>query len=181
MLVILLATVVLFGLEGVTHISILDFLLLWDPTVLPYPLSYSESESLELLYSWQSFFFCELFWLFLTAFSSFGKRSMNCAKELEWSFLPLPWLFCPMVTFLWKPFIRVPTALTSITGRLRAPIFLAQRRAFLNFCLFGNAKFVGISTLLLTFSGDFLSTFLHGLFLGIGTCYYFFDVLKNAQ
>ncbi len=51
-LVILLATVVLSGLEGVTHISVLDFLLLLDPTVLPYPLSYFELESLELLYSW---------------------------------------------------------------------------------------------------------------------------------
>ncbi len=43
------------------------------------------------------------------AFSSFEKRSKNCAKELEWSFLPLPWLFCPMVIFLRKPFLRVPS------------------------------------------------------------------------
>jgi hypothetical protein len=49
MLVTLLATVVFIGLEGVTHVSNLEFLLLRDPTVLPYPLSYSESESLELL------------------------------------------------------------------------------------------------------------------------------------
>jgi hypothetical protein len=86
-LVILLATVVLFGLEGLTHISNLDFLLLQDHTVLPYPLSYSEAESLELLYSWQHFFFCELFWVFLTAFLSFEKHSLNCMKELELSFL----------------------------------------------------------------------------------------------
>ena len=52
MLVILLATVVFIGLEGVTHlVSNLDFLLLRVPTVLPYPLSYSESESLESLLS----------------------------------------------------------------------------------------------------------------------------------
>ena len=70
------------GLEGVTHISNLDFLLLRDPTVLPYPFFYSESESLELLYSWQHFFFYEPFWVFLTAFLSFEKHSMNCAKEL---------------------------------------------------------------------------------------------------
>ncbi len=48
--------VVLIGLEDVTHISNLDFLLIWDPTVLPYPLSYFELESLESLYSWQCFF-----------------------------------------------------------------------------------------------------------------------------
>ena len=35
-----------------TYISNLDFLLLWVSTVLPYSLSYSESESLESLYSW---------------------------------------------------------------------------------------------------------------------------------
>ena len=57
--VILLVTVVLIGLERVAHISNLDFLLLRDPTVLPYPLSYSELESLESLYSWQSFLFCD--------------------------------------------------------------------------------------------------------------------------
>jgi len=49
--VIVLVAVVLIGLSGVTHISNLDFLLLLDPTVLPYPLSYSESESLESLLS----------------------------------------------------------------------------------------------------------------------------------
>ena len=49
--VLLPTTVVLIGLEGVTHISYLDFLLLRDPTVLLYPFSYFESESLESLYS----------------------------------------------------------------------------------------------------------------------------------
>ena len=47
-----LLTVVLIGLSGVTHMSNLDFLLLLVPTVvLPYPLSYSESESLVSLLS----------------------------------------------------------------------------------------------------------------------------------
>jgi hypothetical protein len=84
-------------------------------------------------------------------------------------------------TFLKSPIFLVLMALTGIMGRVHAPIFLAQRAVSLNFCLFGNAKFVGISTLSFTFSGAFLSTFLRGLFLGVGTCYYFFDVLKNAQ
>ena len=52
LLVIALVMVVLIRLEGVTHISNLDFLLLRDPTVLPYPLSYSELESLESLSLW---------------------------------------------------------------------------------------------------------------------------------
>ncbi len=49
--------------------------------------------------------------------------------------------------------------LTDIMVCVCAPVILAQRAAFLNFCLFGNAKFIGISTLSFTFSGDFLSTF----------------------
>ena len=57
----------------------------------------------------------------------------------------------------------------------------AQCIAFLNFRLLGDSKFVGISTLMLTFSGGFLSTLLHGLIFGVGICYYFFNVLKNAQ
>jgi hypothetical protein len=84
-------------------------------------------------------------------------------------------------TILKGSIFLVLMALTGIMGCVHAPMFLAQRAAFLNFCLFGNVKFVGISTLSFTFSSDFLSTFLRGLFLGIGTHYYFFDVLKNAQ
>ena len=57
----------------------------------------------------------------------------------------------------------------------------AQCIAFLNFRLLGDSKFVGISTLMLTFSDGFLSTLLHGLIFGVGICYYFFNVLKNAQ
>jgi hypothetical protein len=86
-----------------------------------------------------------------------------------------------METILKGSVFLVLTALTGIMGRVRAPMFLAQCAAFLNFCLFWNAKFVGINTLSFSFSSDFLSTFLRGLFLGIGTRYYFFDVLKNAQ
>ncbi len=62
-----------------------------------------------LLSSWQRFFFRELFWVFLTVFSSFDKRSMICAKELEFSFLPLPWHFCPTAAFPLKLFCRVPS------------------------------------------------------------------------
>jgi hypothetical protein len=73
-------------------------------------------------------------------------------------------------TILEGSIFLVPTTLTGIIGRLRAPIFLAQRAAFLNFCLFG-------------FCLPFPVTFsvLSCLFLGVGTCYYFFDVLKNTQ
>jgi hypothetical protein len=109
--VILLLTLVLIGLEGVIHVSNLDFSLLRDPTVLPYPLSYSESESLESLSSWRRFFFRDLFWAFFTVFSSFEKRSMICAKELALSFLPLPWRFCPTAAFLLKLFLRVTSFL----------------------------------------------------------------------
>ncbi len=63
-------------------------------------------------------------------------------------------------------FLILP-ALTGIMGPVHTPIFLAQGAAFLNFCLFGNAKFVGICTLMLAFSGGFLSTFLHGLSLAL--------------
>ena len=86
-----------------------------------------------------------------------------------------------METILKGSILLVLTALTGIVGHMHAPMFLAQCAAFLGFHLLGNSKFVGISTLLFTFSGDFLSNFLRGLFLGIGTCYYFFDILKNAQ
>ena len=82
-----------------TYISNLDFLLLWVSTVLPYSLPYSESESLESLYSWWHFILRKLFWVFLTAFLSFKKCSIICTKELAWSFLPLPWHFCPMAAF----------------------------------------------------------------------------------
>ena len=99
MLVILLATVVFIGLEGVTHVSNLEFLLLRDPTVLPYPLSYSESESLELLSLLRRFFFRELFWAFFKVFSSFEKWSMICAKELALSFLPLRGVSVPRLPF----------------------------------------------------------------------------------
>ncbi len=54
----------------------------------------------------------------------------------------------------------------------------------LDFRFFGNLFLVGSSTLALTFvvlSGGFLNAFLCDLFLGIGICYYFFNVLKNAQ
>ncbi len=69
-------------------------------------------------------------------------------------------------------------------GHVCAPILLAQRTTFLDSRLFGNLILVGIITFALTFvalSGGFLSAFLGGLFLGVGICYYFFNVLKNAQ
>ncbi len=114
LLFIWLAMVALIWLEGVTHISNLDFLLLQDPTtLLLHPLSYSESVSLELLSSWQHFFFRELFWVFMTIFLSFEKYSMICSKELEFTFLPILWHFYPMAAFPFplKFFCRVPSLL----------------------------------------------------------------------
>ena len=74
-------------------------------------------------------------------------------------------------------------ALTGIVGRVRTPMFLAQRAAFLGPHLFRDTVVRGTTTLALTFfalSGGFLSAFLFGLFLCVGICYYFFDVLENA-
>ncbi len=45
-------------------------------------------------------------------------------------------------TILKGSIFLVLTALTGIMGRVCALMFLAQRAVFLNFCLFGNAKFV---------------------------------------
>jgi hypothetical protein len=84
-------------------------------------------------------------------------------------------------TVLKDSILFVLTALTSIIGHVHTPIFLAQRAAFLDFRLLGFSKFVGICTLMFAFSSGFFSTFLCNLFLGIGICYYFLDVLKNAQ
>ena len=84
-------------------------------------------------------------------------------------------------TLLKSSILLVLMALTGIVGLVRAPMFLAQRTAFLDFCLLGDSKFIEISTLMLIFSGGFFSTLLHGLILGVGTHYYFFKVLKNAQ
>ncbi len=42
-------------------------------------------------------------------------------------------------------------AFTGIMGRVRAPMFLAQRTAFLEFHLLGDLVVAGISTLVLTF------------------------------
>ena len=63
--------------------------------------------------------------------------------------------------------LLVLVPLTGIMGRMHAPMFLAQRSAFLNSYLFRDSEFVGISTLALTFPGGFLSTFFRSLILGI--------------
>ena len=79
---------------------------------------------------------------------------------------------CLLAETLFKSSIfLVLMALTSIVGGVCTPMFLAQCAAFLNLRLFGNSNFVGICTLMLTFSGGFLSVFLCSLILGIGICY----------
>ncbi len=69
-------------------------------------------------------------------------------------------------------------------GRVRAPMFLEERAAFLVSHLFGDSNVVGTSTLTFTpaaLSGGILGAFFSGLFLDVGIRYYFFNVLKNAQ
>ena len=87
-------------------------------------------------------------------------------------------------TILKSSIFLVLMALTGIVGRVYAPMFLAQHAAFLEPHLFRDMVVRGTSTLALTFlalSGGFLSAFLFGPFLGVGNCYYFFDILKNTQ
>jgi hypothetical protein len=87
-------------------------------------------------------------------------------------------------TLLKSPIFLVLTTLTSIVGRVSAPMFLAQHAAFLDSHLFRDTIVVGTTTLALTFlmlSGGFLSVFFCGLVLGIGIHYDFFNVLKNNQ
>ncbi len=74
-------------------------------------------------------------------------------------------------TLLKSSILLILLALNGVVGCVCVPMFLALCTAFLNFHLLGKLKFVRISTLMLTFSGGFLSTFLHGLILGIGICY----------
>ena len=104
-------------------------------------------------------------------------------------FLTIPIAFqsngCLSIETLYKsPIFLVFTALTGIVGRVRAPMFLAQHAAFLEPHLFGemvvHVKTTLALTFLMLFSG-FLGTFLFGLVLGIGICYYFFNVLENDQ
>jgi hypothetical protein len=84
-------------------------------------------------------------------------------------------------TILKGSILLVLMALTGIMDRMRTPMFLAQCAAFLDFCFLGNSKLVGISTLMLTFLGGFLSTFLCSLFLGVGFCHPLFNILNNTQ
>ena len=65
-------------------------------------------------------------------------------------------------TLLKSSIFLVLMALTGIVGRVRAPILLAQRAAFLDSHLFGDSNLVGTSTLVLTrvvaLSGGFLGS-----------------------
>jgi hypothetical protein len=73
-------------------------------------------------------------------------------------------------------------ALTGIVGRVHASLFLAQHTAFLDSHLFRDTVIVGTTTLVLTFLvlfSGFHRAFFHGLFLGIGIHYDFFNVFKN--
>ncbi len=66
------------------------------------------------------------------------------------------------------------SALTGIMGRVRVPMFLAKRAAFLGPHLLRDTVVRGTSTLALSFlalSGGFLGAFLFGPFLGIGIGY----------
>ena len=87
-------------------------------------------------------------------------------------------------TLFKSPIFLVLMALTGILGRVCTPMFLAQHAAFLDSHLFRDMVVRRTTTLVLAFlalSSGFLSVFFRGLFFGIGTCYYLFNVLKNAQ
>ncbi len=75
-------------------------------------------------------------------------------------------------------------ALTGIVSCVCAPMFLAERAAFLDSRLFRDSNVVETSTLALALaalSSAVLGAFLSNLILGGGIRYYFFNVLKNAQ
>ena len=123
------------------------------------------------------------------SFLEFREAFHNLREGIGMVFLTFTIVFCSngrlSVETLFKSSIfLVFTALTGIVGRVHAPMFLAQRAAFLKPHLFRDMVVRGTSTFALTFlalSSGFLGTFLFGPFLGVGIRYYFFDVLKNAQ
>ena len=78
----------------------------------------------------------------------------------------------PFETLFKSAIFLILMALTSIVGRMHAPMFVAQYAAILDLCLFGVLKFIGISSLVLTFSCGFLGTFLCSFILGVGIHYY---------
>ncbi len=86
-------------------------------------------------------------------------------------FLTIAMAFLSNGCFLAETFLKglvlfVLTALTSIMGCLRAPMFLAKRTTFLKFHLLGDL----VSTLVLAFlalSSGFLQAFFCNLILGV--------------
>ena len=105
LLSVILLAVVLIGLSGVTHMSNLDFLLLLVPTVLPYPLSYSESESLVSLLSWRRFFFFRASLALFDRFLKFGEAFHDLREGIVRFFLTAA------ATFLSNCWFRTETLL----------------------------------------------------------------------
>ncbi len=109
---------------------------------------------------------------------------MKCAKMV---FLTIAVALLSNGYFLAETILKgsiflVLMAITGIVGHVHAPIILAQRAAFVNFRLFGNAKFIEISTLSFTFSGDFLSIFFvaFSLVLELATTFSTFSRMPNS-
>ncbi len=135
-----------------------------------------------------TFLLSQAFLGILDSFLEFQEMVHNLCKGIGIFFCTAAVAFLsngcfPTETLLESSIFHLFAALTGIVGHMRAPRFLAQHAAFLDSCLFRDLVLIGITTLMLTFvalSSDFLSIFLCSLFLGIGICYPFFNVLKNA-
>jgi hypothetical protein len=137
-----------------------------------------------------TFLFLRTFLGLFDSFLKFREEFHEFRKGISMVFLSIAMALlsngCLSAETLFKSLIfLILTALTGIVGRVRAPMFLAQCASFLDSHLFRDTVVRGTTTFALTFlalSGGFLSTFLFGpCFLGIGICYYFFDILKDAQ
>ncbi len=185
----LLAAVALSRLEGVTHISNLDFLLR-DPTVsTTIPIILFGVGITRVAVFLAMFLLSRTFLGLFDSFLEFREAFHKLSERIGMVFLTIAVAFCSngclsVETLFKSPIFLVLMALTGIEGRVRAPMFLAQRAAFLGSHLFRDTVVRGTTTLALTFlalSSGFLGTFLFDPFLGVGICYYFFGVLKNAQ
>jgi hypothetical protein len=158
--------VVLIGLEGVTQISNLDFCCyeILQYYCTHYPILSRNHKSRYLRGDVSSF--ASFLGLFYSLFEF--RETVNYQREgVGTFFLAIAVAFlsygCLSAETLLKSSIFLALmALTSIVGRVRAPILLAQRAAFLDSHLFGDSNLVGTSTLVLTrvvaLSGGFLGS-----------------------
>jgi hypothetical protein len=169
--------------------SNLDFLVLRDRTLLLYLLTYSELESTRVAVFLAMFLHLQAFLGLFDSVLKFQEAFHELREGVSMIFLTITMAFLPNGCFLAETILKgfilfVLTAFTGIMGCMCAPMFLAQRTAFLKSHLLGDLVVAGIITLALTFlelSSGFLRAFFCSLFLRIGIHYNFFNVLKNNQ